>query len=100
MDEPAFPGCKLTCRIGGVIEGEQGDKKDTERNDRVVAVEEGNHSYAHVKRVDDLGKQFERELEEFFVNYHRLSGKEYRVLALKGPAAARRCVKQARKGKR
>jgi len=34
------------------------------------------------------------------VNYQRLSGKEYRILALKGPAAARRCVKQARKGKR
>jgi len=97
MDEPAFPGCKLTCRIVGVIEGEQGDKKRAERNDRVVAVEDGNHSYAHVKRIDDLGKRFERELEEFFVNYHRLSGKQYRILALKGPAAARRCVKKARK---
>jgi inorganic pyrophosphatase len=97
MDEPAFAGCKLTCRVVGVIEGEQGNKKKTERNDRVVAVEDGNHSYAHVKRVDDLGKPFERELEEFFVNYHRLSGKQYRILALKGPAAGRRCVQQARK---
>jgi inorganic pyrophosphatase len=97
MDEPAFPGCKLTCRIIGVIEGEQGNKKETERNDRVVAVENDNHSYAHVKRIDDLGKRFERELEEFFVNYHRLSGKEYRILAVKGPAGGRRCVKQAQK---
>jgi inorganic pyrophosphatase len=97
MDEPAFPGCKLTCRIVGVIEGEQGDKNQTERNDRVVAVEDGNHSYSHVKRIDDLGKRFERELEEFFVNYHRLSGKQYHVLGLKGPAAGRRCVKEARK---
>ena len=97
MDEPAFPGCKLTCRIVGVIEGEQGDKKKPERNDRVVAVETDNHSYAHVKRIDDLGKSFEREIEEFFVNYHRLTGKEYRVLALKGPTAARRCVDKARK---
>ena len=97
MDEPAFPGCKLTCRIIGVIEGEQGNKKQTERNDRVVAIEDENHSYAHVKRIDDLGKRFERELEEFFVNYHRLSGEQYRILALKGPAAGRRCVKDARK---
>ncbi len=97
MDEPAFPGCKLTCRMVGVIEGEQGAKKERERNDRVVAVENGNHSYAHVKRIDDLGKKFEREIEEFFVNYHHLTGKEYRVLALKGPAAADRCVKRARK---
>src|SRR5882757_11212212 len=81
MDEPAFPGCKLTCRIVGVIEGEQGDKKKPERNDRVVAVESDNHSYAHVKRIDDLGTRFERDIEEFFVNYHRLIGKKYRILA-------------------
>src|SRR5215469_10415060 len=37
MDEPAFPGCLLTCRPIGVIEGQQGDKKKLERNDRVVA---------------------------------------------------------------
>jgi len=37
MDEPAFPGCVLTGRPIGVIEGEQGDKKDKERNDRIVA---------------------------------------------------------------
>jgi inorganic pyrophosphatase len=59
--EPAFPGCKLTCRI------------------------------------DDLGERFEKELEEFFVYYHRLNGMQYRILALKGPAAAARCIKQARK---
>src|SRR5229473_1549007 len=93
MDEPAFAGCKLTCRIVGVIEGEQRGKKTKDRNDRVVAVESGNHSYAHVKRIDDLGKRFERELEEFFVNYHRLSGKEYRVLGVKGPNQARKLVK-------
>jgi inorganic pyrophosphatase len=100
MDEPAFPGCKLTCRVIGVIEGEQGEKKDAERNDRLVAVENGNHSYAHIKHVDDLGKHFERELEDFFVNYHHLSGKEYRILGLKGPSAGRRCIREARKRSR
>jgi inorganic pyrophosphatase len=92
-----FAGCMLTCRLIGVIEGEQGDKRKPERNDRVVAVESGNHSYARVKRIDDLGKSFEREIGEFFVNYHRLIGKEYRILVLKGPAAASRCVEKARK---
>jgi inorganic pyrophosphatase len=28
MDEPAFAGCLLKCRIVGIIEGEQGDKKE------------------------------------------------------------------------
>jgi len=43
--------------------------------------------------MDDLGKEFCRELEEFFVNDHRLSGKEYRVLGVKGPGQARKPVK-------
>ena len=93
MDEPAFPGCVLSCRPIGVIEGEQGDKKDKERNDRIIAVEKDAHSWADIKTIDDLGKQFCRELEEFFVNYHKLSGKEYRVLDVKGPGQARKLVK-------
>jgi inorganic pyrophosphatase len=96
MDEPAFAGCKLSCRIIGIIEGEQGDNKGTERNDRIVAIEADNHSFSHVNRIDDLGKTFLRELEEFFVNYHRLSGQQYRILDAKGPAAARRAIKRAR----
>jgi inorganic pyrophosphatase len=50
--------------------------------------------------VDDLGKEFERELEEFFVNYHRLEGKSYKILAVKGPRAAYRAVKSAEKAAR
>lgn len=93
MDEPAFAGCILSCRPIGVIEGEQGEKKKKERNDRIVAVEKDAHSFADIKTIDDLGKQFCRELEEFFINYHRLSGKEYRVLGVKGPGQARKLVK-------
>jgi inorganic pyrophosphatase len=94
MDEPAFPGCVLTCRPIGVIEGEQGDKKkNKERNDRIIAIEQDAHSWEDIETVDDLGKQFARELEEFFVNYHRLSGQQYRVLGLKGPDQARKLVK-------
>ena len=93
MDEPAFPGCLLKCRTIGVIEGEQGKKNKAERNDRIVAIEQMNHSYAHVKHVDDLGKKFVKELEEFFVHYHELTGKEYRILDVKGPKEARRRIK-------
>ena len=90
IDEPAFTGCVLKCRIVGIIEGEQGDKKDTERNDRVVDIEKQNHSWADIKHIDDLGKQFREELEEFFVNYQDLSGEDYRMIGVKGPARQRR----------
>ena len=97
MDEPAFPGCVLTCRPIGVIEGEQGEKGSTERNDRIIAIEQDAHSWADIRTIDDLGKEFCRELEEFFVNYHKLSGEQYRVLDVKG---RNRAIKLVKSGKR
>lgn len=97
MDEPAFPGCVLTCRPIGVIQGEQGKKKNKERNDRIIAVEQDAHSWADIKTINDLGREFCLELEEFFVNYHKLSGKNYRVLDIKGPDEARRLVKSSKR---
>src|SRR5439155_530741 len=76
---------------------EQGDKQGKERNDRIIAVEQDAHSWEDIKTITDLSKQFCRELEEFFVNYHRLTGKEYRVLGLKGPNQARKLVKSGRR---
>jgi inorganic pyrophosphatase len=97
MDEPAFPGCVLSCRPIGVIEGEQGEGKKTKRNDRVVAVQRDAHDWADIRTINDLGKQFRHELEEFFVNYHKLAGEEYRVLGIKGPDVARKIVKAGRR---
>jgi inorganic pyrophosphatase len=97
MDEPAFPGCVLKCRLVGIIEGQQLDGKKKTRNDRVVAVEQHNHSFADIKHIDDLGKKFVKELEEFFVNYHRMLGKEYQIIGVRGPGKAQRCIDECRK---
>jgi inorganic pyrophosphatase len=97
MDEPAFPGCLLKCRPVGVIEGEQGKKDDKERNDRIVAIEQGNHRWAHVKHIDDLGKQFVRELEEFFINYHELTSQKYKIIDVRGPGEASRRIEDCRR---
>jgi inorganic pyrophosphatase len=97
MDEPAFTGCVLKCRIIGVIEGEQGEKKNKERNDRIVAIEKDNHSFADIQHIDNLGKAFLRELEAFFVNYHRLSGEKYKIIAVRGAPQANRRIEQGRR---
>jgi inorganic pyrophosphatase len=65
MDEPAFPGCLLQCRVIGVIEGEEASKKEKVRNDRIVAVEKANHSFGNVDHIHELGKKFVKELEDF-----------------------------------
>jgi inorganic pyrophosphatase len=94
MDEPAFPGCLLKCRLIGIIEGMQGKKKEMIRNDRIVAVEKENHSFADIKVIGDLGKEFLHELEKFFVNYHQLSGEQFNVIQVSGPKQARKRIKE------
>ena len=74
-------------------------KKKKERNDRLIAIQEDAHSWADIKTIDDLGKELCRELEDFFVNYHELSGKEYRVLGVKGPTQAHKLVKSGMNGR-
>ena len=98
MDEGAFPGCLLECRLIGIIEGEQKERSGkTERNDRLLAVETGNHSYAAIEHVKQLPEELVRAMSEFFVNYNRLEGKRFRVLGIRGPGAARRRIQRHRK---
>ena len=97
MDEPAFPGCAVLARLIGVIEGEQLDGKEKIRNDRLVAVAEANHMYANVRKLKDLPDKWVKELQDFFVNYHSLEGKKYRLLGCKGADAAMRLIKEAQK---
>ena len=98
MDEPAFPGCALMARLIGVIEGEQiAPKMDPVRNDRLVAVADTTHMYAKFKKLKDMPKQAIREIEEFFVNYHKLQGKKYKLLGIKNEKAALALIAKGRK---
>lgn len=95
MDEPAFPGCALLVRLIGVIEGDQIVKGETNRNDRLIAVAETAHMYSNLRKLKDVPDQTLREIEEFFVNYHKLQGKEFKVLGRRGEKTARELVTQA-----
>ncbi|MFZ0742869.1 MAG: inorganic diphosphatase [Terracidiphilus sp.] len=95
MDEPAYPGVVVRSRLIGVIEGVQVEGKKKTRNDRLLAVAEANHLYSNIRRWQDFPRTFMKELEEFFVNYHRLEGKRYSLLGCKDSAQARRLIKRA-----
>ncbi len=97
MDEPAFPGCAVRARLIGIIEGEQLDGKKKIRNDRLVAVAEANHMYANIRKLKDLPEQWLKELQDFFVNYHDLEGKKYRLLGCKGSDVAFALIKKAQR---
>jgi inorganic pyrophosphatase len=97
MDEPAYPGVVIRARLVGIIEGEQVEGKKKTRNDRLLAIAEANHLYANIRNWQDLPRTFMKELEEFFVNYHRLEGKEYKLLGCRGIAQAERKIKEAKR---
>ena len=97
MDVPAFPGCLVPSRLIGVIEGEQLDGKKKIRNDRLIAVSELSHAYKDWKKLKDLPNQFVKELEAFFVNYHGLEGKQYKLLGCKEAKVAVDLVKKSQK---
>ena len=96
MDQPAFPGCLAKARLVGVIEGIEIKKGKKERNDRLLAVAASSHTHSDVKSIKDLNKAMLSELEKFLVNYHANDDQEYKVLACKGPDAAKKCLKKAR----
>lgn len=98
MDEPAYPGIVVRARLIGVMQGEQNDGGKKIRNDRLLAVAEATHLYADVKSYTDLPARFLNELEEFFVNYHRLEGREYKLLGCKGVNVAQQLIEEARRG--
>jgi inorganic pyrophosphatase len=95
MDEPAFPGIMVQARTIGVIEGEQVERNKRLRNDRIVAVAKMTHQYEDIQKLDDLPKKFVDELQQFFVNYHHLEGKAYRLLGCRSNRTAQRLIEKA-----
>lgn len=97
MDESAYPGTLMRCRLIGIIEGEQREDGKSERNDRLLAVSEHSMQYANVEDVKDLDKNLLKSLEDFFVNYHALEKATFKLLACKGAKAAYAAVKKTRR---
>src|SRR5438270_1995489 len=58
MDEPAFPGCLVPCRLIGMIEGEEIGDGNKVRNDRLIAVSVHSHTHSDLKDITDLSKDF------------------------------------------
>ncbi len=105
MDEPAFAGCLVPCRLIGVIEADQTERDgETTRNDRLIAVAASSHNHHDVNTLSDITTNLVDEIEHFFVSYNQAKGKEFKPLKRSGPARARHLVEegieQANSGKK
>jgi inorganic pyrophosphatase len=54
MDEPAFPGCFVECRLVGILEAEQTKGQRKIRNDRLIAVANQSLLYSDILHLSDL----------------------------------------------
>lgn len=100
MDEPAFTGCLVRSRLLGVIEAEQTEKGETERNDRLIAVASKSRTNSDLQSLTDLNPKLLDEIEHFFTSYNKVKGKKFKPLGRYGPARARRLVAKARRPKK
>lgn len=94
MDEPAFPGCLIPCRLIGVIEAEQTEKGKTNRNDRLIAVYANSRTHEGLRDLADLHPNLLHEIEHFFVSYNQARGKQFKPLSRQGPDRARKLVEK------
>ena len=96
MEEPAFVGCLVKCRLIGGIEAEQTEKGgEPQRNDRLLAVSSKSIDYQDIAALSDLNKILVDEIEHFFVSYNEAKGKTFRPLKRFGAKGAFELVRKS-----
>ena len=98
MDEPAFPGCLIPARLIGVLEANQTENGETNRNDRLIAVAVDSRNHNDVESLEDLSENLVNEIEHFFISYNEAKGKQFEPLGRHGPDRARVVVEDGIKG--
>jgi len=91
-DEPTFTGCMMEVRPLGVLD--MVDEKG--RDEKIVAVPEGNPRYEQIHTVDQIFPHVRLEIEHFFDIYKELEGKETQIKGWRSPMEARQCIQEAR----
>jgi inorganic pyrophosphatase len=97
MDAPVYPGCIVPSRLIGVIEAEQTENGETERNDRLLAVAANSATHCSIHQLSDLSPDLVSQIEHFFVSYNEMKGKSFEVKGGAGGKRARALVMAATK---
>lgn len=97
MDEPAYPGCIVECRIIGALRARQTENnKHTEENDRLIAVSIVSTSYSEVKSLKNINKNILDEIEHFFISYNEEAGKKFEPKGWADAKEALRLIEDAK----
>jgi inorganic pyrophosphatase len=95
LDQPAFTGCVVECRVLGVIEIKQrGKSKEWIRNDRFVVVPAASLAHSKLKKIEDLGDEWLKDLINFFKYYKEMEDSELKFLKLNNSKNALKLIKK------
>ncbi len=93
MDEPSIPLAIIRARLIGAIRAEQKERGGGwKENDRLVAVACHAHSHSDETSLKSLKPHLIDEIIEFFREYNRQHGKQFRSTGLSGPRRAGKIV--------
>jgi inorganic pyrophosphatase len=86
-------GCVVLGQLVGVLECEQTQGGETQRNDRLVAWPIDVKSHAPMLPSIPLDRRLTNAIAEFFIKYNELQGKKFKSLGMHGPERALEIVK-------
>ena len=97
MDEPAYPGCIVECRMIGALKAKQTERDGrVEENDRLIAVSVVSTSYSVVKTLKDINRNILDGIEHFFISYNEQAGKEFKPQGWANAKEARQLIEKAK----
>ena len=97
MDEAAYPGCIVGCKIVGILKAVQSEKDGPERNDRLIGVSVVSHANENVHNITDINENILDEIQHFFISYNQQAGKEFKPQGWSGADEAMQVVEKAKK---
>ena len=107
LEEPLAVGTLVEARLIGVIEAEQTEPADgqkngkknpkmqTKRNDRLLAIGKLTKDYAGIDDPRKMRPDTMKQIEAFFRQYNKLDGKKFKPLGVRGPKQAVKLVRSA-----
>jgi inorganic pyrophosphatase len=97
LDEPAFAGCRVLCRMVGVITAKQTEQGESEENDRLIAIARESQLHQGIRSLKNLPPSLSEEIEHFFVSYNAMVGKQFQPLGRYGPRRAEKVIRRGMK---
>ena len=88
MDEPAYPGCLIECRLVGVIEIEESKYGKRIRNDRFLAAAIETQNFDKHQTITDFSAHKLKEIINFLSAYTAFTTKNIKHLGNRGSKAA------------